>query len=153
MTTKILTPEGFQKMKDELKYLTEEKLPDIIDKIEKAKELGDLSENAEYHDAKDNQGMTAARIKEIELIFKDVIISDPAGSSDEITMSSTFTVENEAGEKKEFSIVGYNEAEPAAGKISNESPMGEAFMGGKPGDVVEVDVPRGLVKFKIIEIK
>lgn len=150
---KILTPQGYRKMQQELKNLKEEKLPDIIDKIERAKEMGDLSENAEYHDAKDQQGLIVSRIHEIEKILKSATVSDEAAGSDNIAMGSTFVVEDMKGIKKEYTIVGYNEADPLVGRISNESPMGEAFIGKKAGDMVEVDIPKGLIRYKIVEIK
>lgn len=148
----ILTAEGKQKLEEELKELKEVKRPEISAKIEQAKELGDLSENAEYHDAKDQQGMAEARILEIETIFKQAIISENSGSKDKVEIGSSFVVEDEAGKKKELTLVGFNEAEPLAGKISNESPMGQAFMEKKKGDTAEVEAPRGIIKYKIIDI-
>lgn len=153
MTQKLITKEGLEKLKEELKDLKENKLPDIIDKIEKAKEMGDLSENAEYHDAKDQQGFMVSRIREIETILKNAVITEETTSKLEVGMGSIFVVSDEDGKEKEFTMVGYNEADPLIGKISNESPMGMAFMGRKPGELVEIDVPRGIVKFKIVKIK
>lgn len=153
MMQKVLTHEGHEKLVAEVKMLKEEKLPEIIDKLEKAKELGDLSENAEYHDAKDQQGMTVARINEIETILKSAVITEQSSSKDHISLGSTFLAENDKGVKKEFTIVGYNEADPISGKISNESPMGEAFMGKRVNDAVSVEIPRGTIVYKVIEIK
>lgn len=147
-----MTPEGLEKLKAELKELKEVKLPDIIDKIEKAKEMGDLSENAEYHDAKDQQGLINARIVEIENILKMAVVEE-ATSGDRIGVGSRFTAEDDRGKRQDFTIVGYNEADPTAGKISNESPMGDAFMGRQAGDSVEVDAPKGTITFKIIDVK
>ncbi len=153
MTQKLITKEGLEKLKDELKELKEVKLPDIIDKIEKAKEMGDLSENAEYHDAKDQQGFMVSRIREIETILKNAVVTEETTSKHEIGMGSIFVTEDESGNQKEFTMVGYNEADPLVGRISNESPMGQAFMGKKPGETVEIDVPKGTVIYKILEIK
>lgn len=150
---KIITKEGYKKLQEELKELKEEKLPDIIDKIEKAKELGDLSENAEYHDAKDQQGMINSRIREIENILKTAIITEKTNDQGRINIGSTFIVQDQNNLKKEYSIVGFNEADPINGKISNESPMGEAFIGKKAGDVVDVEIPRGILTYKIIDVK
>lgn len=153
MSQIILTEEGKKKIEEELVMLRKERLPEIIEKIEQAKEMGDLSENAEYHDAKDQQGLAMARVAEIEEILKKAIISGGEVSKDQIGIGSTFVVETPSGDKKEFSLVGFNEADPLAGKISNESPMGQAFMDKKPGDMAEVDAPRGKVVYKIVEIK
>lgn len=148
----ILTIEGKQKLVDELKDLKEVRRPDIISKIEQAKELGDLSENAEYHDAKDQQGLLEARVMEIEEILKRAIINEPSGGKDEIEIGTTFKVEDQSGVVKELTLVGYNEADPMAGRISNESPMGQAFIGKKKGGLVEVTAPRGATEYKIIDI-
>ncbi|PIR94016.1 transcription elongation factor GreA [Candidatus Falkowbacteria bacterium CG10_big_fil_rev_8_21_14_0_10_39_11] len=152
MNSKILTPEGLEKIKAELKDLKEVRLPDITDKIEKAKEMGDLSENAEYHDAKDQQGLANARVVEIENILKTAIVQEATVGA-QIGIGSSFSVEDDKGNKKDFTIVGYNEADPLAGRISNESPMGGAFLGKEAGDVVAVKIPKGTVTFKIIEVK
>jgi transcription elongation factor GreA len=152
MPQKILTKEGLEKIKLELKDLKEVKLPDIIDKIEKAKELGDLSENAEYHDAKDQQGMIVSRITEIEAILKNAIINEEEPSKHEVSLGSTFVVKDEDGKEKEFTLVGFNEADPLNGRISNESPMGQAFYGRKEGEKVSFEAPRGTVHYTIIKI-
>ena len=149
----ILTEEGKRKLEAELKELKEVRRPDIISKIEQAKEMGDLSENAEYHDAKDQQGLMEARVNEIQEVLKKAVISYGAGSNDSISIGAKFTVENQANEKKELELVGFNEADPLVGKISNESPMGSAFLGKRKGDTVEVEAPRGTIVFKVLEIK
>ncbi len=148
----ILTPEGKTKLEQELQELKQVKIPDIIKKIEEAKEMGDLSENAEYHDAKDQQGMYAARVVEIETILKKAIMQENATDKESIQIGSNFVVEKN-GVQKELTIVGFNEADPVNGKISNDSPMGQAFIGKKPGNIVQVEAPIGLLEYKIIEIK
>jgi transcription elongation factor GreA len=153
MTQKIITQEGLEKLQNELKALKEIKLPDIIEKIEQAKELGDLSENAEYHDAKEQQGFMVSRIREIESILKNAIVTEKHQANGAIDIGATFVVEDQAGNKKEFSLVGFNEADPIVGKISNESPMGEAFLGKKQGDTVEVEIPKGIMIYKVIDVK
>ena len=153
MTQKIITKDGYEKLQAELKELKEIKLPDIIEKIEQAKELGDLSENAEYHDAKEQQGMIISKIREIESILKNAVITDKKEANGHIDIGTTFVVEDQQGVKKEFTLVGFNEADPIIGKISNESPMGEAFFGKKIGDSVEVNIPKGVMIYKIIEVK
>ena len=153
MTGKIITKEGHDKLIAELAELKNIKLPDIIDKIEKAKEMGDLSENAEYHDAKDQQGLIVSRIREIEQILKSSVITDKSDSKHVISLGSCFIVEDNKGVKKEYTIVGFNEADPNTGKISNESPMGEAFLGHGVGERIEVKIPKGVITYKIIDIK
>lgn len=149
----ILTETGKKKIEDELKELKENKMPEIIQKIEQAKELGDLSENAEYHDAKDQQGMFAARIAEIEEILKKAIVQEESTDKDKISIGCTFEVEDLNGNKKEYTLVGFNEADPVNGKISNESPIGQAFINKRVGDDVEFKAPMGLVKYKVLKIK
>lgn len=148
----ILTEEGKKKLEAELNELKQVRRPDIIAKIEQAKEMGDLSENAEYHDAKDQQGLMEARIAEVEEILKKALVNKSSDSKEEIRIGSKFIVENQDGIKKELELVGFNEADPMAGRISNESPMGKAFIGRKPGDTASVTTPRGEVVYKIFEI-
>jgi transcription elongation factor GreA len=149
----ILTEEGKEKLHAELKELKEVKRPDIIQKIEQAKELGDLSENAEYHDAKDQQGLMESRIMEIEGLLKKAIVAEKSSDTSKIGLGKTFVAEDTAGNKKELTLVGFNEADPLSGKVSNESPMGQAFNGHALGDEVQVETPRGIVVYKVLEIK
>ena len=149
----ILTEEGKVKLEKELEQIKKVRLPAVIEKIEQAKEMGDLSENAEYHDAEDEQGLMMARASEIEGCLKIAIISEPSTSTDEVGMGSCFIAEDATGNRKEYTVVGFNEADPAVGRISNESPIGQAFMNKKPGETVEFEAPRGTIVFKIIEIK
>ncbi|OGF31419.1 hypothetical protein A2533_02000 [Candidatus Falkowbacteria bacterium RIFOXYD2_FULL_35_9] len=153
MQPKVITPDGLAKLKAELKELKEVKLPDIIDKIEKAKEMGDLSENAEYHDAKDQQGLMMARFSEIESLLKKTVVSEGSGSKDEIGLGSTFVVEDESGTRQQFTLVSFNEADPLENRISNESPLGDAFMGRRKNDNVEIEIPKGIVHYRIVELK
>lgn len=148
----VLTKEGLEKIKKELDYLKNVKRKEISEKIEKAKELGDLSENAEYHEAKDEQGMTEARIVELESLLKTAVVSENNGKKDEVNIGSEVTVSSKLGEQT-YKIVGYNEADPSKGLISNESPLGQAFIGRKKGDKVSVEVPAGEIEYEIIEIK
>ncbi|NCD00601.1 transcription elongation factor GreA [bacterium] len=152
MAEQLITQEGYDKLKSEVDYLSTTKRREIADRIEKAKELGDLSENAEYSEAKDAQALNDARIIEISNILKNVTIVESSGSSKEIAMGSVVTVK--AGNKeKVFTIVSFNEADPLEGKISNESPLGTALLNKKKGDEVKVETPRGEIKYKIIKIK
>lgn len=149
----ILTTEGKKKIEVELAELINVRRPSIIEKIEQAKEMGDLSENAEYHDAKDQQGMMEARILEIQEILKKAIIREQSVSSGLIEIGNTFVIKDEDGRKRELTLVGFNEADPANGRISNDSPMGRAFIKKKVGETVEVEAPRGSIIYKILEIK
>ena len=149
----MLTKEGLQKLQEEIKELREIRRPEIIDKIEQARELGDLSENAEYHDAKEQQGWLESRIAEIEEIMKRATITDAVVSGgDSIVIGASFTVQDKEGKKKDLTVVGFNEADPGNGRISNESPLGRAFVGKKVGDIVEIEVPKGIIVYKITNI-
>ena len=150
MTT-YLTKEGLAKLKEELEYLKKQKMPQVAERIARAKELGDLSENAEYQDAKDEQGFIAGRIAELEnLINKSEIIGEN-GNKDFVTVGST--IKAKCGETLyQYTIVGSNEANPAKGLISNESPLGRAFLGRKIGEKVVVKIPKGEMECEILEI-
>jgi transcription elongation factor GreA len=155
MPEQIISQEGYNKLKEELDLLVNVKRKEIADRIEKAKELGDLSENAEYHEAKDAQAFNDGRIIELTNLLKNLtVVEVDSNSHGKVGMGSSLTVKNiNSGEEKEFSIVSFNEASPGEGKISNESPLGMAFIGKKKNDEVEVVTPRGEMKYKIIEIK
>ncbi len=152
MNEQIITREGYKKLKDELDFLSISKRREIAERIERAKELGDLSENAEYSEAKDSQALNEGRILELSAILKNVTIVDTAPGKGKIDMGSRVKVLF-SGKEKEYEIVSFNEADPVNGKISNESPLGMSFLGKKKGDEFEVDTPRGLLKYKIIDIK
>ena len=139
-------------MVDEVKDLKEVQMPAVIDRIEKAKEMGDLSENAEYQEAKDTQGFMAARIAEIEALLKSSVVVE-SETGNKIGMGTRFSVRDSFGRDREFQLVSFNEADPLSGKISIESPMGSAFYGKEKGDSSEVETPKGLVEYKIMEVK
>jgi transcription elongation factor GreA len=157
MPEQIISQDGFNKLKEELDLLLNIKRREIADRIEKAKELGDLSENAEYHEAKDAQAFNDGRIIELQNLLKNltVVESDGHGNGNGKTaMGSKICVRNlKSGDEKDFCIVSFNEAAPAEGKISNESPLGTAFLGRKKGDEVTVVTPKGEMKYKIISIE
>lgn len=149
----IITQEGYDKLQTELNFLTTSRRREIADRIEKAKELGDLSENAEYTEAKDAQALNEGHIVELMATLKNVVVVEGAPQqSDSVAMGSTVVVKSGTGEKT-YTIVSFNEANPVAGKISNESPLGLAFVGKKVGDEVKVSTPKGEMKFKILAIK
>jgi len=152
MNEQIISQEGYNKLKEELDMLSTVRRKEIAERIERAKELGDLSENAEYSEAKDAQGLNEGRILELTNTLKNVTVVETNGSHETVVMGATVTVKTNDKEKQ-YTIVSFNEADPLAGKISNESPLGVAFLNKKKGDSVEVETPRGVVKYKIIKIE
>ncbi|PIT94647.1 transcription elongation factor GreA, partial [Candidatus Falkowbacteria bacterium CG10_big_fil_rev_8_21_14_0_10_38_22] len=148
----IISQEGYDKLKKELEERINNKRPEIASRIESAKELGDLSENAEYAEAKDEQAFNEGGIAELSALIKNLTVVQSNGDKNKISMGSQLVVKTE-GKEKQFTIVSFNEANPAEGKISNESPLGTAFLGKKKGDKVVVNTPKGEVKYEIIDIK
>ena len=149
----FLTKEGLNELQEELKDLKENKRPEVINQIKEARAQGDLSENAEYHAAKDKQGQIEARIKEIEYLIDNATLISNTKSS---TIKVGSTVEIEYVDDKEtdtYKIVGSTEADPFENKISNESPIAVAILGKKVGDVVSIESPNGSYDIKIVSIK
>lgn len=145
------TQEGLNKLKEELHHLKTVRRREAADRIEKAKELGDLSENAEYAEAKDELAFIEGRIIELEdYVNRSVVISHEA--SDKVTLGSKVTLKIKDKEKV-YTIVGPNEANPAEGLISNETPLAHALLGRGKGETVEVKAPSGTVKYSIIKIE
>lgn len=149
--TQYVSPEFLEKLKEELKDLKTNKRRELANRIEEAKALGDLSENAEYHEAKDALGFVEGRIMEIESILKDMVIVESEKGASNVRIGTSVKVVV-AGKTKSFQIVGSNEADPLAGKISNESPIGSALMGAKVGDKVSVSTPGGTTVYEVVEI-
>jgi transcription elongation factor GreA len=152
MSDQIISQDGYDKLKHELEHLTKVKRREIAERIQSAKDLGDLSENAEYADAKEAQAFNEGRIAEIEATLKNATVVTNGKEKNEIGMGSVFTANSQNGSKT-FTIVSFNEVDPAAGKISNESPMGRAFLHKKKGDTVKVSTPRGEIEYKITDIQ
>ena len=152
MPDHIISQEGYDKLQKELDHLTTFKRREIANRIQTAKDLGDLSENAEYSDAKDEQAFNEGRIIEITNLIKDITIVENEHKKNEIAMGSKITAECNS-KSREFTIVSFNEADPLNGKISNESPLGLALLGKKKKDVVKVNTPRGQVEYKILKIE
>ncbi len=138
----ILTEEGKEKLEEELHYLETEKRAEIGERIRVAREFGDISENSEYDDAKNEQGMMEARIAEITHILGDATVVSAPTRSSKVNIGSRVTV-NMGGRERVFTIVGGAESDSAVGKISNESPVGAALLGRKKGDEVETHGPTG----------
>lgn len=147
-----VSAEGLQKMIEEMEMRKTTERRRIAECISAAKELGDLSENFEYQDAKEQQGSNEVRISELESMIKDSIVVEQQKGGDTITLGTTFVAESN-GARKTFQLVGSNEANPIEGKISNESPIGLAFMGSHLGEEVSVSIPSGTILYKIVEIK
>lgn len=145
-----ITEEGLQKLKDELNFLKTERRHEIAQAIQTAKEQGDLSENAEYVDAKEAQGLLEQRIVELETLLKnaEIIHKDTNGR---INVGDTVKIDM-GGKEISYTIVGPNEAEPAKGKISNESPLGIALQGKKVGEVASMRTPNGSKQIKVLAV-
>lgn len=147
-----LSQEGIEALKKELQELKTKKRQEIARRIQEAKELGDLSENAAYFEAKDAQSLNETRIAELEDLLKTAVVIEEPTEEDIVHIGST--VEVKSGDKIEiFTIVGSTEAKPIEGKISNESPLGRAFLNKRAGDEFEVKTPSGIIKYKIIKIE
>ena len=157
MPTKYISQEDLEKFKTELQELRTVKRQGIAERIEEAKSLGDLSENAEYIEAREAQAFNEGRIRELEELVKNAVIIDEnkqkTGAGVVIEVGDTIEVKNEKGDKMVFTIVGSNGTDPSQNKISNESPLGRAFLSRIPGEEVEVVTPLGRMKYKILAIK
>jgi transcription elongation factor GreA len=152
----ILTPEGYENLKQELDYLRTEKRREIADRIRVAREFGDIAENAEYDDAKNEQAMLEHKIAQLdERLAHARVIDTGEVDTSVVSLGSRVRLRDlDAKATVEYHIVGSAEANPTAQKLSNESPVGKAIMGRKKGETVEVATPRGAkLKFKIMEIK
>ncbi len=151
----ILTREGYEKLKGEIEFLSTTRRREIAQRIKTAREFGDIAENAEYDDAKNEQMMLEHRIAQLEDRLRAArIIEQNEITADVVSIGSRVKLKDvDANETVEYHIVGSAEANPAERKLSNESPVGKAIIGHKKGDVVEVSAPRGALKFKILEIK
>ena len=150
----ILTYEGLKKLEDELQDLKVNQRREIAQKIKEAREQGDLSENAEYDAAKDEQRDIEARIEQIEKILKNAeVVLDEEIDLDKISIGCLVRVlDVEYDEEEEYKLVGSSEASSLQNKISNESPFGQALIGAKVGDIVEVEAPAGEIKYKVLSI-
>jgi len=147
-----ITKERQKELQVELESLKTETRQEISKRIEDAKKFGDLSENAEYMEAKEAQEMNERKIAELEVLLKNAVIITKTKDTGVVQVGSTIEIKSDAG-IREFMIVGSEEADPAQGKISNQSPIGSAFLGKKEGETVEVQAPGGNTKYKIVSIK
>ena len=155
MNEVILTKEGYAKLQKEIEYLSSDKRREVADRIRQAREFGDISENAEYDDAKNEQAMLEHRIAVLEDRLRAAHVLEKKDiAKDVVSVGSLVRLKDiDANKTIEYRIVGSAEANPSENKLSNESPVGKAIIGRKKGEVVQVTAPRGALKFKIIAIK
>ena len=152
----VITPDGLEKLKEEIEQLTTVKRREVAARIKEAREFGDIAENAEYDDAKNEQALLESRIAHLEeRLRRATVIDEKALGTDEVKVGSVVHVKDQkSGDSQKFQIVGSTEANPAEQKLSNESPIGRALLGHKRNDIVSVDVPRGpKKKLKITKIE
>ena len=151
----LLTPEGFEKLKEEIEHLSHDKRLEVAERIKQAREFGDISENSEYDDAKNEQAMLEHRIATLEERLKAARVVEARELEKGIVgVGSKVKLKDiDADETIEYVMVGSAEADPENKKLSNESPVGQAIMGQKKGETVDVKTPRGKLKFKIIDVK
>lgn len=158
MQKQYLSKEKLEELKEEYSRLKTAKRQEVAERLKRAKELGDLSENSEYFEAREEQAQVEGRILELEEIIKNAVLIEKAPSTGIVQVGSTVVVEKVVqglpgqGERK-FVIVGSNEANPTAGLISNESPLGRAFLKKKVGETVIVSTPSGKVEYKIVSVE
>ena len=151
----ILTPEGYKKLKEEIEHLSNDKRREVAERIRVARQFGDIAENSEYDDAKNEQAMLEHRIAQLEERLSAARVIDKGEIKKDVVSIGSHVKLRDVDAKKtfEYHIVGSAEANPDENKLSNESPVGRAIMGRKKGETVEVAAPRGSFKYKILEIK
>jgi transcription elongation factor GreA len=147
-----LTHEGAARMKAELEELTGPKRDELAARLRAAIQMGDLSENADYHKAKEDQGFLEGRIQELEYLLSNAVIIEKNGNNDVVAIGSHVTIQEEDFPEETYHLVGPAEADPSKGMISHESPIGSALMDHKVGDTVEAETPGGVIKLKILKI-
>ena len=149
-----LTKEGEDELRRELRQLIETRRPALAQKLKDAAAQGDLKENADYHDAKEQLGFTEGRVLHIESILQNAIVVAEAGPSDEVRIGSTVVIQEDGtGDDEEYKIVGSAEANPRERKISQKSPIGSALLGKQKGNKVKVRTPDGVIRFEIVDIR
>ncbi len=148
-----ITAEGAKRLKAELEHLKGPEREALAKRLREAIQMGDISENADYHKAKEDQAFLEGRIQELEYILSNAEIVEDTGKRDEVRVGVTVTVQEEDFEPEVFYIVGAKEADTRAGKISNESPIGRALMNHRVGDVVTASTPAGEIRLKILKIE
>ena len=151
----LLTREGFEKLQEEFRYLTEVRRREVADRIRQAREFGDISENSEYDDAKNEQYLLERRISEVQRRLRNAKIVDPAGAeSGSVDLGTRVTLRVVGkDEERTFEIVGANESDPGSGKLSHSSPVGRAVLKRRVGDKVTVATPRGATEYEIVNVE
>jgi transcription elongation factor GreA len=151
----LVTPEGFEKLQEELNYLTEVRRREIADRIRTAREFGDISENSEYDDAKNEQYLLERRISELQRRVRNAKVVDNAGKdTDSVDLGTMVTLRAVADAKERtFQIVGANESDPQSGKLSHASPVGRAVLNRRVGEKVTVSTPRGSTEYEIVNVE
>lgn len=147
-----LTPEGEARLREELDNLKGSGREELSRRLRSAIQMGDLSENADYHKAKEDQGFLEGRIQELEAILRNAIIIEK-GRGDLVTIGSHVTIQEEGSAPETYHLVGPTEADPRSGRISHESPIGKALLDKKVGEVANVDTPGGIIAFRILKIE
>jgi transcription elongation factor GreA len=153
MNQTFLTAEGAAKLKIELEELKGPRREELSRRLRSAIQMGDLSENADYHKAKEDQGFLEGRIQEIEAMLHSAVIIEKSPNIDVVSIGDHVTIQEDNFPPETYQVVGAKEADPRNGRISNESPIGSAIMDHKVGDVVEANTPGGKMKFKILKIE
>ena len=148
-----LTQEGADRLKTELDELKGPKREELAKRLRSAIQMGDLSENADYHKAKEDQSFLEGRIQELEYILSNVVLIEKSSNKDEVSIGSHVTIQEEDFPPETYHLVGSTEADPKNGKISHESPIGKALIGHNVGDVVQTETPGGTIEIKIIKIE
>ncbi len=152
----LVTPEGLEKLQQELSYLTEVRRKEVADRIRQARDFGDITENSEYDDAKTEQGLLGRRISEIQRRIRNAKVVDPSeAGTDAVDLGTrvTLRVAGKNGEERTFQIVGANESDPTNGKLSHASPVGRAVLKRRVGDKVTVSTPRGSTEYEILNVE
>lgn len=151
----VLTPDGYKKLNDELNFLVTKRRKEIAERIKDSRQFGELAENPEYNDAKDEQALIENRITQLnELLSLAKVIENDKVKTNKVSLGSNVRLKDlETDEEFDYLIVGSVEADPTNHRISNESPVGQAIMGRKKGEVVKVEAPHGCIEYQIIQIK
>ncbi len=152
----LLTREGLEKLQQELKYLTEVRRREVADRIRQAREFGDISENSEYDDAKNEQYLLERRISEVQRRLRNAKVVEPAGRAEagSVDLGTLVTLRRvDRDEERTFQIVGANESDPGSGKLSHSSPVGRAVLKRRIGDKVTVATPRGATEYEIVNVE
>lgn len=149
----FLTAEGRKKLEEELEYLRSVRRPQVVERIRQAKEEGEILENAEYDDAKNEQAFVEGRIATLEAMLANFVPIPEAHAADVVALGSRVTVIEDGKERVTYQIVGAAEVDPAKGRVSNESPLGQALLGHRVGDEVTVRAPGGTLRVQIVEIR